>query len=121
MSGRRIDWRARGHAGWWAFLVHRISGIALTLFLPIHFWALSQSLRGEAALESFLRFTDAPLFKFAEWGLVILLTAHLGGGLRLLAIEFLPWRGVRKSWIGITAAGAMLVGIAFGLALVMPV
>ncbi|HEY5632595.1 MAG TPA: succinate dehydrogenase, cytochrome b556 subunit [Burkholderiaceae bacterium] len=120
MSALRSGWRARGHPGWWAFLVHRLSGIALTLFLPLHFWALSQSLAGEQALDAFLRFTDAPLFKFAEWGLVLLLSAHLGGGLRLLAIEFGPWRGLRKSWIGLAAAASMLAGIAFAVALVIP-
>ena len=35
---RRNDFRSRGHAGYWAFVVHRISGIALTLFLPLHFF-----------------------------------------------------------------------------------
>ena len=33
----RNDWRARNHPAWWAFLVHRISGLALALFLPLHF------------------------------------------------------------------------------------
>ena len=67
------DFRARSHPAYWAFLVHRLSGLALALFLPVHFWALGQALQGEARLESFLRWTDAPLFKFAEWGLVLLL------------------------------------------------
>ena len=52
-------------------LVHRLSGIALALFLPLHFWALGQALHGEARLESFLRWTDQPLFHFAVWGLVV--------------------------------------------------
>ncbi|MCL4748449.1 MAG: succinate dehydrogenase, cytochrome b556 subunit [Burkholderiaceae bacterium] len=121
MSARHIEWRARGHSGWWAYLVHRVSGIALALFLPLHFFALAQSLRSEQALDEFIRFTDAPLFKFAEWALVVLLSAHLGGGLRLLAIEFGSWRGLRKSWIGVTAGATMLAGIAFALALLVPV
>src|SRR6266704_956210 len=40
-------WRNRGHAAYWAFLVHRISGLALALFLPLHFTALAQALQGE--------------------------------------------------------------------------
>ena len=56
------DFRARNHPAYWAFLVHRLSGLALALFLPAHFWALGQALQGEARLESFLRWTDAPLF-----------------------------------------------------------
>jgi fumarate reductase subunit D len=113
-GARRIDWRARGNPGYWAFVTHRVSGLALTLFLPIHFWALSQSLHGEAALDAFLRWADAPLFKFAEWGLVILLTAHMVGGIRLLLIEFGEWRGVRKAWIGVALVSSGLVSVLLG-------
>lgn len=110
------DFRARSHPAYWAFLVHRLSGLALALFLPVHFWALGQSLQGEARLESFLRWTDAPLFKFAEWGLVLLLAAHLTGGLRLLALEFLPWRDWQKSLAAAAAGLALVAGLAFALA-----
>lgn len=112
------DYRAHAHPAWWAFLVHRVSGLALTLFLPLHFWALGTALQGEAALEGFLRFADRPLFKFGEWGLVVLLSLHTMGGVRLLLIEFLPWSGMRKNWIAGAAGCAMLAGLAFALALV---
>ena len=70
---RRVDARAHHHAAWWAYIVHRVSGVLLAVFLPLHFWALSTALHGDAALDGFLRFTDRPLFRFAEWGLVVLL------------------------------------------------
>ena len=111
------DFRARSHPAWWAFLVHRVSGFALALFLPLHFWALGQAIQGEAKLESFLRWTDAPLVKFAEWGLVLLLAAHLTGGLRVLALEFLPWQHWQKSLAAVAAGVALLAGLAFALAL----
>ncbi len=50
----RNDFRARNHPAWWAFLVHRLSGLALAVFLPLHFWVLGQALHGEAALDGFL-------------------------------------------------------------------
>ena len=113
----RNDARSRQHSGYWAFLVHRLSGIALALFLPMHFWALGQAIQGEAKLESFLRWTDTPLVKFAEWGLVLFLAAHLTGGLRLLALEFLPWRDWQKSLAAVAAGVALVAGLAFALAL----
>jgi fumarate reductase subunit D len=112
---RKNDFRARAHPAYWAFLVHRLSGLVLALFLPFHFWALSQAIRGEAALDQFIRFTDQPLFKFGEWGLVVLLSLHMMGGVRLLLIEFSPWIGSRNNLI----AGAVGVGIATGLAFAM--
>ena len=90
-------------SSYWAAIVHRVSGIALALFLPLHFWALCQALQGEAALDSFLRWSEQPLVKFAETALVLLLAAHLAGGLRLLALEFLAWRDGQK---GLLAAAS---------------
>ena len=107
----------RGHPGSWAALVHRVSGVALAIFLPIHFWALAHALQGEAKFEGFLRWTDSPLVKFAEWGLVVLLAAHLAGGLRILALEFLPWRDWHKGLAAAAAGVALAVGLAFALAL----
>jgi fumarate reductase subunit D len=115
---RRNDRRAHAHASWWAFWLHRVSGLLLALFLPLHFIALGQALGGAAALDGFLQLTDHPLFKVAEWGLVTLLALHLTGGVRLLLIEFGPASGLRKNWIAAGVGFAFAAGIAFALALV---
>jgi fumarate reductase subunit D len=108
-----VDWRARNHPAWWAFLVHRLSGVLLALFLPAHFWALSRAIEGEARLESFLRWTENPVVRLAETGLVILLAAHLAGGLRILALEFLAWRDGQKTAIALGAAASLAIGLAY--------
>ena len=112
------DLRARNHPAYWAFVVHRASGVLLALFLPFHFWALGQALHGAARLESFLRWSDQPLVKFAETALVLLLAAHFTGGLRLLALEFLAWRDWHKSLLAIAAGATLVAGLAFLLNLV---
>jgi fumarate reductase subunit D len=109
----KSDFRARNHPAYWAFLVHRLSGLLLALFLPLHFWALSQALRGEAQLDGFLRWTEQPLVKFAETVLVLLLAAHFAGGMRLLMLEFLAWRDWHKSLLAAAAALSIAVGLAF--------
>jgi fumarate reductase subunit D len=103
----------RRHPTYVAFVIHRISGLLLALFLPLHFWALGQALQGEAVLEGFLRWTDNPLFKFAEWGLVVLLALHLAGGLRVMALEFLGWRARQKDMVAATAGIAVAAAILF--------
>lgn len=107
----------RGHAGYWAFLTHRVSGVLLALFLPGHFIALGSALEGAAALDSFLAWTESPLVKVAEWGIVLLLAAHLAGGLRVLALELLPWRDWQKTLAALAAAVSLAVSLAFALAL----
>lgn len=112
------DFRARNHPAYWAFIVHRFSGVLLALFLPLHFWALGQALHGAAALDGFLRWTEHPLVKFAETGLVLLLAAHMAGGLRLLALEFLEWREWQKTLLAVAAGVSLVAGLAFLLNLV---
>ncbi len=109
------DHRARNHPAYWAFLTHRFSGVLLTLFLPLHFWALGSALHGEAKLESFLRWSDQPLVKFAEWALVLLLAAHMAGGVRLLMLEFLDWPDNTSEWQKTLLAGAAGVSLAVAL------
>ncbi|MBS0325974.1 MAG: succinate dehydrogenase [Proteobacteria bacterium] len=101
------------HAGWWAFIVHRVSGVALAIFLPVHFWALGEALRGEARLDAFLRWADAPGVRASEWAIVVLLGLHLTGGLRVLALEWLPWRGWQKTLAGAVAGASLLIALAF--------
>ena len=96
-----------------AFLAHRLSGLALALFLPLHFWVLGRALAGEAALDRVLHWTSGPWFKFAEFGLVFLLALHLFGGLRLLALENLAWREPQKTLAALALAAAFFVGCGF--------
>jgi fumarate reductase subunit D len=107
------DLRPRSHPTYIAFLVHRISGLLLALFLPLHFWALSNAIAGEAALDGFLRWTDNAALKAAETVLVILLAAHLAGGLRVLALEFLGWRSSQKTMVAASAGVSLAVGLLF--------
>jgi len=109
------DFRARSHPAYWAFLVHRVSGLLLTVFLPLHFWALGQALRSAEAFDGFLRWTEYPLVKFAEIGLILVLAAHLTGGVRLLMLEFLAWRDWQKSLLAVAAGASLVAGLAFAL------
>ena len=99
--------------GYWAAIGHRLSGLALVLFLPLHFLALGLALEGAESLDAFLAFADLPLVKLAEWGLVVLLCLHAIFGLRVLILEFLPWGGLRHGWIWGGAAASFAVGAVF--------
>lgn len=99
-------------------MVHRISGLALACFLPLHFLALGLALDGEVRLDGFLKWTENPLVKLAEAGLMFLLVAHMLGGTRVLIIENMPWRNGQKQLalaaaaVACAAAAAFLLGAA---------
>ena len=103
----------RNHPLWLAFFLHRISGLGLALFLPAHFWVLGLALTQPEKLDGFLHWAELPVVKAAEFGLVFLLAIHFFGGLRLLALEFLPWSGPQKTLVAGGLAAAFLVTGAF--------
>ncbi len=103
----------RNHATYWAFALHRLAGLALALFLPVHFYVLALAIEGDAAMDEFLTWTEQPLVKLAEAGLIILLAAHLTGGIRLLALEFLPWRDGQKTLVAISGGLSFAAGLLF--------
>jgi fumarate reductase subunit D len=106
----------RAHPGYWAFIGHRLSGLALALFLPAHFWVLATALDA-ARFNEVLAWTDQPLVKLAEWGLLTCLGLHLMFGLRLLLIELTPGWGARSDGrdrpIGLGTGMAMAIGVVF--------
>ena len=97
--------------GFVAALLHRLSGLALAIFLPLHFLALGLALNGAAPLDTFLAATRYPLAKAAEWALVFALATHMALGLRVLAIEFLPWRDRTVATVTTCLGAAFLVGL----------
>ena len=103
----------RNHPAYWAFVLHRVSGVVLGLFLPAHFLVLRLAVEDARAMDAFLAWTPNPLVALAEAGLVVLLAAHLTGGLRLLAVEFLPWRNWQKTMITISGGVSLCAGLAF--------
>lgn len=105
--------RYRNHPLWFAFLLHRLSGLGLALFLPAHFYLLSLALTDPTRLDGYLALAENPLVKIAEFGLVFLLAVHFFGGLRLMALEWLPWSGRQKSLAASAVAAAFFVSGTF--------
>ena len=103
----------RKESSYWVAIVHRVSGIALALFLPLHFWALGLAIDGEARLGNFLRWTDTWSVKLAETGLVFLLAVHLLGGLRVLVIENFAWHEGQKQLATLAAGISAVIAFVF--------
>ncbi len=118
MSGLDQRLRTAGHRRdlfWVAAMVHRVSGLLLACFLPIHFLVLGLALQQTAALDSFLKWTDLAAVKLAEGVLVFLLTVHLLGGIRVLLIENLTWRPGQKRLATAAIGVAVVVALLFFL------
>ena len=103
----------RANPTWVAALIHRLSGLGLVIFLPIHLYVLAFALEGEAKLDSFLKWTDWWPVKLAEGGLVFLLLVHMLGGLRLLMLENLVWSKGQAKLAGSAIALSIVLAIVF--------
>jgi fumarate reductase subunit D len=113
MSARATFPANRWRLLWIAAMVHRISGIGLACFLPLHFLVLGTAIEGESRLDTVLRWTDAPAVKLAETGLMFLLFVHLLGGIRLLVIENLLWLNWQKQLATATLAVSIVLTFVF--------
>lgn len=104
----RYKWRL----GMLAHILHRLSGIALMLYLVIHLWVthyLSTDANGET-FEYLMKFFSIPLFRLAEVGLLGVVLYHALNGLRIILID--TGRGVKYQKI-IFWTLCMIGGIAF--------
>jgi len=106
----------RNHKSYIASIGHRLSGIALAVFLPFHFLLLGSAFNGANGLDQFLIYTDLPQVKIAEWALVLMLAIHLFFGIRVLLLEFTNWPDIPyrfAAWVVPGGIAAFLIGAVF--------
>ncbi len=82
------------HLGSWAWIVHRLSGIALVFYLVLHLWELHMLgyARPDAFNQQMLVFQSIP-FKFLEWCLLGVVLVHALNGIRVMIVDL--WGGAR--------------------------
>ncbi len=79
--------RYKPHPGEWAWMLHRVSGVALTVYLFVHIWALRGLTTGRSAFEAEMDLFTTPIFKFLEWGLFAFVIFHSLNGLRVAIVD----------------------------------
>ncbi len=95
-----------------AWLLHRLSGVALAVYLIPHFVSVNAARGGPAALDSELAGFASPLFAAAEYVLVLTVAFHLLNGLRIIAIDFLDLSRRQKLLFWLVMAGCAAVFLA---------
>lgn len=95
----------KGREGQWAFVLHRISGVALALYLLLHVLDISLVMYGPRVFNAFLGFYHQWPFRI---GLILVMAAvvyHAFNGLRIILMDFTEWgtRYHRALWYGVLA------------------
>ena len=97
--------------GFISFLLRRVTGIALVLYLFVHMWVIGSALQGAEVFDARLAAVQTPFFKVAEVALLAAVFYHAFDGLRLLLIN----------WFKVTDYRRSLFYAAFGLAAMLTV
>jgi len=86
-----------------AFYLHRLSGLAILLWLIIHTLNISAAMWGPQVSNRLLHFEDAVVFRI---GLLLVIAAvlyHAFNGLRIILMDFTRWgiRHQRSLWYAV--------------------
>ena len=105
------EWKRNPNAGTFSWILHRVTGVLLVLYLFPHFWSIATSRRGsEGFTESMQSFTS-PFWKFMEMGLILVVAVHLLNGLRITIVDFFLLTRSQKSlfWVSVFLFTAVLI------------
>jgi succinate dehydrogenase / fumarate reductase cytochrome b subunit len=80
----------KGHPGQWSWVMHRVTGVAVILFLFVHVVDTALIGWGPDAYEKVLHAYANPLIHLLELGLVIAVLYHSLNGLKVTLIDFFP-------------------------------
>jgi len=80
----------RWHPGFIAWLLHRLSGVALAGYLLLHLWVLQNLAKGPAEFDKIMALFDTVLIKVMEIGLLGVVAYHTINGLRIVFMDYGP-------------------------------
>ena len=94
-----------------AFVLHRITGIALSLYLFLHIWTLSAVQEGEAAFNHSIDKWDNAVGHIFEYLLLLAVTWHLLNGIRVTFVDFLRFTRQQKRMLAWAIVLTVIVAI----------
>jgi succinate dehydrogenase / fumarate reductase cytochrome b subunit len=109
--------RYRGDIGQWSWVLHRLSGLGVVLFLTLHVidtsWAVFYPALYEEAIASY----QSPLFTLGEFGLIAAVVYHAYNGIRIVVFDYNPrwWKHQKQAAYGVLALTALTLVPVFAL------
>ena len=115
-SGISREAHTRSRIGWWAWLLQRISGVALVGYLFLHIGVIATSQAGADTFDAVLIFVQHPVFAALNIVLIAIVLYHTFNGIRVILFDLgigikqqaaLVWVSAILTGVG-TAASAYL-------------
>ena len=105
--------------GFLSFLVRRVTGVALVLYLGMHMWVIGSALGGPESFDQRLALVQGPVFIFFEILLLAAVIYHAIDGIRLLIVHYLKVTEYRTSLLYAVLATTILIFIAGAIPMVI--
>ncbi len=125
MSDRHLVLREglkyRGGLNMWAWMLHRLTGLGVLLFLMVHIVETFFMALGPAAYNNAIALYKTPLFKVAEVGLTFAVVYHAVNGIRVTVQDIWPslWR-YERAFIWASATVIVVVFVPLALLSILP-
>ncbi|MEP9412395.1 MAG: succinate dehydrogenase, cytochrome b556 subunit [Candidatus Brocadia sp.] len=89
--------------GMYAFWIHRITGVAVAVFLFLHIWTLSTVFRGKDAYDYAISKFDTRVGYVFQYVLLLTVAAHLLNGIRITVADFWGLTRIQKKllWVSV--------------------
>jgi succinate dehydrogenase / fumarate reductase cytochrome b subunit len=105
-------WPTNMKTGMWAWVGHRLTGLALVAYVFLHLSFLSTASLGSGDFDSLMEVTSQPLFVAMDFLLVIVVIYHAMNGARVIMFDL--GLGIRHQklvfWICMAVAAVLIVG-----------
>ena len=107
--------RYRGAIGQWSWVLHRLTGVGVVLFLALHVidtsWAVFYPELYVKAIAAY----QSPIFTIGEFGLVFAVVYHAFNGLRIILFDFKPalWRHQSQAAVAVLVLSLVVVAPVF--------
>ena len=107
--------RYRGAIGQWSWVLHRLTGVGVVLFLALHVidtsWAVFYPELYVKAIAAY----QSPIFTLGEFGLVFAVVYHAFNGLRIILFDYKPelWRHQSQAAAGVLVLTLLVLAPVF--------
>lgn len=110
--------RYRGAIGQWSWVLHRLTGLGVVVFLFLHVIDTSWAVTDPAGYVKAIAAYQSPLFTIGEFGLIFAVVYHALNGLRIAVMDFRPdlWKYQEQAarWV-LIATAVILVPVFIGM------
>lgn len=98
-----------------AWALHRITGVALAVYLLPHFITVNSARGGREAFDAALGWYTGPLIAASEFVLVMAVAFHMFNGIRIIAVDFFDLSHTQRMlfWCVMAGCAAVMLGASF--------